>query len=121
MYVCHSNSFIPPPLKSRHNYAAIDSGFSTHTWPLTAPVHNFQKTASSAAINIKLPNDQLMEQSHRGTVPIFDMPSSAQHVKTFPGHSYKPLLYLGQLADAGYKFLGDNNYMIRTHHSHQRS
>ena len=60
-----------------------------------------------------------MAQSHRGTVPIFDMPSSAQHVKTFPGHSYKPLLYLGQLAAAGYKFQGDNNYMILTHLANQ--
>ena len=101
VYVCHSNSLIPPPLNSRHNEAAIDSGFSTHTWPLTAPVHNFKKNASSAAISVKLTNDQLMAQSHHGTVPISDMPSSAQHVRIFPDHSYKLLLYLGQLADAG--------------------
>ena len=52
-------------------------------------------------------------------VPISDIPSSAQHVKKFPGHSYKPLLSLGQLADAGYKFQGDSNYMILTHPYHQ--
>ena len=115
MYVYHSNSLIPPPLNSRHNDAAIDSGCSTHTWPLTAPVHNFQKTASSAVINVKLPNDQLMAQSRHGTMPISDMPSSAKHIKIFPDHSYKPLLSLGQLADVCYKFQGDNNYMILTH------
>ena len=120
MYVCHSNIFIPPPLNSRHNDASIDSGCSTQTWPLKAPVHNFQKTASSAAINVKLPNDQLMAQSHHGTVPISDMPSSAQHVKIFPDHSYKNLLSLGQLSDAGYKFQGDNNNMIFVHPDHQR-
>ena len=101
MYVCHSNSLYPHPLKSIHNDAAIDSGCSTHTWPLMAPVHNFQKTTSSTAVNIKLPNDQIMAQYHHGTVPIPDMPSSAKHVKIFPDHAYKPLLSLGQLADAG--------------------
>ena len=60
-----------------------------------------------------------MAQSHHGTVPISDMPSSAQHVKIFHDHAYKPLLSLGQLADAGYKFQGDNNYMILNHPSHQ--
>ena len=92
----------------RHNDAAIDSGCTTHTWPLTAPVQNIQKTAPSAAINVKLPNDQIMVQSHHGNVPIVEMPSSAQEVKIFPDHTYKPLLSLGQLADAGYKFQGDN-------------
>ena len=87
VYVCHSNIFITPPLNSRHNDAAIDSGCSTHTWPLTAPVHNFQKTVSSTAINLKLPNDQLMTQSHHVTVLISYMPSSTQHVKIFPDHS----------------------------------
>ena len=120
MYVCHSNSFIPPPLNSKHNDAAIDIGCSTHTWPLTVPVHNFQKSASSAAINVKLPNDQVMAQSHHGTVPMSDMPSSVHHVKIILDHSYKPLLSLGQLTDSGYKFQGDNNYMILTHISHQR-
>ena len=85
MYVCHSNSFILPPLNSKHNDTAINSGCSTHTWPLNAPVHNFQKTASSAAINVKLPKDQVMAQSHHGTMPISDMLSSAQHVKNLPG------------------------------------
>ena len=101
VYFCNSNSFIPPPLNSKHNDAAIDCGCSTHTWTMTVPVHNFKKTASSAAINVKLTNYQVMAQSHHGTVPISDMPSSTQHVKTFPDHSYNPLLYLGQLADAG--------------------
>ena len=119
MYFCHSNSLFPPPLNLINNDAAIDSGCSTHTWPLTAPVHNFQKTASSAAINVKQHNDQLMVQSHHGTVPIPDMPSSAQEVKIFPDHTYKPLLSLGQLADAGYTFQGDHNYMILTHPAHQ--
>ena len=118
MYVCHSNSLSPPPLNSRHNDADIYSGCSTHTWPLTAPVHNSQKSASSSAINVKLPNDQLMAQSHHGTVPISDIPSSAQNVKIFPDHAYKPLLSLGQLSDAGYTFQGDYNYMILTHPAH---
>ena len=119
MYVCYSNSLFPPPLNPRHNDAVIDSGCYTHTWPLTAPVHNFPKTASSASINVKLPNDQIMAQSHHVTVPIPDMPSSSQKLKIFPDHAYKPLLYLGQLADAGYTFQGDHNYMILTHPSHQ--
>ena len=51
----------------RHNDAAIDSGCTNHTWPLTAPVQNIQKTNPSAAINVKLPNDQIMAQSHHGT------------------------------------------------------
>ena len=60
-----------------------------------------------------------MAQAHHGTVTISDIPFSAQHVKVFPDHSYKPLLSSGQLADAGYKFQGDNNYMIPTHPAHQ--
>ena len=119
MYVFHSNSLFPPPLNLRHNDEAIYSGCSTHTWPLTAPAQNFQKTAPSAAINIKLPNDPIVAQSHHGTVPIPDMPSSAQQVKIFPDHTYKPLLSLGQLADAGYTFQGDHKHMMLTHPAHQ--
>ena len=119
MYVCHLNSVFPPPLNLSHNDAAIDSGCSTHTWPLTAPVQNIQKTAPSAAINVKLPNDQIMAQSHHFTVPIPDMPSSAQKVKIFPDHTYKPLLSLGQLADAGYTFQGDHKHMMLIHPDHQ--
>ena len=100
--------FFPPKMNLRHNYAAIDSGCTTHTWPLTDPVQNIKKTAPSAAINVKLPNYQIMVQSHHGNVPIVDMPSSAQEVKIFPDHMYKPLLSLVQLADAGYTFQGDN-------------
>ena len=118
MYVCHSNSLFPPPLNLIHNDATIDIGCSTHTWPLTAPVQNFQKTAPSAAINVKLPNDQIMAQSHHGTVPIPDMPYSDQQVKIFPDHTYKPLLYLGQLADASYTFQGDHKHMMLTHPAH---
>ena len=59
-------------------------------------------------------NDQLMAHSHHGTVPIPDMPSSAQHVKIFPDHAYKPLLSLGQLADTGYTFQGDHKHMMLT-------
>ena len=87
----------------RHNDAAIDSGYTTHTWPLMAPVQNIQKIAPSVAINVKLPNDQIMVQSHHGNVPIPDMPSSAQEVKIFSDHTYKPLLSLGELADAGFR------------------
>ena len=103
----------------RHNYAAIDSGCTTHTWPLTAPVQNIQKTASSAAINVKLSNDQIMAQSHHGTIPIPDMPSSSQEVKIFPDHTYKPLLSLGQLADSGYTFQGDHKHMMLTRPDHK--
>ena len=99
----------------RNNDAAIDSGCTTHTWPLTAPVQNIQKTGPSDPINVKLPNDQIMAQSHHGTVPIPDMPSSAQEVKTFPDQTYKTLLSLGKLADAGYMFQGDYKHMILTH------
>ena len=74
----------------RHNDAAIVSGCTTHTWPLTAPVQNIQKTTPSAAINVKLTNDQIMAQSHHGNVPIPEMPSSAQEVKIFPDHTYRP-------------------------------
>ena len=119
MYVCHSNNLFPPPLNLRHNDAAIDSGCSTNTWPLTATVQNLQKTSSSAAINIKLPNDQIMAHSHHGTVPIPDMPSSAKQVKIFPDHTYKPLLSLGKLTDAGYNFHGDHTHMMLTHPAHQ--
>ena len=47
------------------------------------------------------------------------MPSSSQQVKLFPDHTYKPLLSLGQLADAGYTFQGDHKHMILTHPAHQ--
>ena len=47
------------------------------------------------------------------------MPSSAQKVKIFPDHTYKPLLSLGQLADAGYTFQGDYKHMRFTHPDHQ--
>ena len=60
-----------------------------------------------------------MQWMHHGTVPIPGTPSSDQHVKIFPDHAYKPLLSLGQLADAGYTFQGDHNYMILTHTAHQ--
>ena len=103
----------------RHNDVAIDSGCTTHTWPLTAPVQNIQKTAPSAAINVKLPNDQIMAQSYHGNVHIPDMPSSAQEVKIFPDHTYKTLLSLGQLADAGYTFQGDHKHMLLTHPNHK--
>ena len=119
VYVCNSNSVFPTPLNLRHNDADIDSGCTTHTWPLTAPVQNIKKTAPSAAININLPNDQIMAQSHHGTVPIPDMHSSAHQVKIFLEHTYKPLLSLGQLADVGYTFQGDHKHMILTHPSHQ--
>ena len=56
-----------------------------------------------------------MAQSHHGTVPIPDMPSSAQDVKIFPDHTYKPLLFLGKLADAGYTFQGEHKHMMLTH------
>ena len=66
----------------RHNDAAIDSGFTTHTWPLMAPVKNIQKTAPSVAINVKLPNDQIMAQSHHGNVPSFKCPEpTTGHIK----------------------------------------
>ena len=91
----------------RHIDAAIYSGCTTHTWPLTAPIQNIPKTAPSAAINVKLPNDQIRAQSHHGNVPIPDMPSSAQEVKIIPDHTYKPLLSLGLLADVGYTLQGD--------------
>ena len=103
----------------RHNDAAIDSGCTTHTWPLTAPVQNINKTAPSASINVKLPNDQMMAQSHHGNVPIPDMTSSAQEVKILPDNTYKSLLSLGQLADAGYTFRGDHKHMMLTHPNHK--
>ena len=103
----------------KHNDAAIDSGCTTHTWPLTAPVQNIQKTAPSAAINVELPNDKIMAQSHHGDVPIVDMPSFAQEVNIFPDHTYKSLLFLGQSADAGYTFQGDHKQMMLTHPNHK--
>ena len=60
-----------------------------------------------------------MAQSHHGNVPIPDMPSSAQQVKVFPDHTYKPLLSLGQLADAGYTFQGEHKHMMLNHPDHQ--
>ena len=47
------------------------------------------------------------------------MPSSAQEVKIFPDHTYKPLLSLGQLSDAGYTFQGDHKHMMLTHPDHK--
>ena len=79
----------------------------------------FQKTPASSAINVKLPNDHIMAQSHHGSIPISDMPPSAKALKIFPDHTYKPLLSLGQLADAGYKFHGDNTTLMLTHPLHQ--
>ena len=79
----------------------------------------YPKTAPSAAINVRLTHDQIMAQSHHGTVPIPDMPSSSQQVKIFPDHTYKPLLSLGQLADAGYTFQGDHKHMMLTHPDHK--
>ena len=60
-----------------------------------------------------------MAQSHHGTVPIPDMPSSVQKVKIFPDHTYKPLLSLGQFADVGYTFQGEHKQMMLTHPEHQ--
>ena len=61
-----------------------------------------------------------MAQSYHGTVPIPDMPSSTQQVKIFPDHTYKPLLSLGHLANAGYTFQGYHKHMMLTHPDHQR-
>ena len=47
------------------------------------------------------------------------MPSSAQQVNFFPDHTYKPLLSLVKLADAGYTFQGDHKHMMLTHTAHQ--
>ena len=115
----HSNSIFTPIVNMRHNDAAIDSGCNTQTWPLTASVQIIQKNSPSAAINVKLPNDKIMAQSHHGNGPIVDMPSSVQEVKIFLDHTYKPLLSLGQLADAGYAFQGDNKQMMLTHPNHK--
>ena len=120
VYVCHFNSIFPPKVNMRHNDAAIDSGCTTHTWPLMAPVQNIPKTAPSATINVKLPKDQIMAQSHHGNVPIIYMPSSAQELKLFPDHTYKPLLSLGQLADSGYTFQENNKQMMLTHPNHKK-
>ena len=56
-----------------------------------------------------------MTQTHTGTLPIFDMPPAAKTLKLYAEHTYKPLLFLGQLADAGYKFSG-NNQVLSLHH-----
>ena len=47
------------------------------------------------------------------------MPSSAKEVKIFPYHTYKPLISLGQLDDAGYTFQGYHKHMMRTHPNHK--
>ena len=47
------------------------------------------------------------------------MHSSAQEVNIFPDRTYKPLLSLGQLADAGYTFQGDHTQMMLTHPNHK--
>ena len=60
-----------------------------------------------------------MAQPHHGNVPIVDMPSSAQEVKIFPDHTYKYLIFLGQLADTGYTFQGDHKQMMLTHPNHK--
>ena len=60
-----------------------------------------------------------MAQSHHGNVLLVDMPSSAQEVKIFPDHTYKPLLSLGQFSDAGYTFQGDNKQMMLTYPNHK--
>ena len=62
VYVCHSNSVFPPKINLRCNDAAIDSGCTTHAWPLTSPVQNISKTAPSAAINVKLRHDLIIGQ-----------------------------------------------------------
>ena len=46
---------------------------------------------------------------------MFDMPPAAKTLKLYAEHTYKPLLSLGQLADAGYKFSG-NNQVLSLHH-----
>ena len=43
----------------------------------------------------------------------------SKKLKMFPDHAYKPLLSLGQLADVGYKFQGDNIKMILKHPLHK--
>ena len=47
-----------------------------------------------------------MLHSHSGDIPIEDVPPAAKKAKAFQGHSYKPLLSLGQFADSGYTFSG---------------
>ena len=60
-----------------------------------------------------------MTQSHTGTLPITDMPPAAKKLKVYAEHSYKTLLSLGQLADADYKFSGDDKILCLHHPKHQ--
>ena len=56
-----------------------------------------------------------MLQTHTATLPIEDMPHNAKVLKIYSEHSYKPLLSLGQLADSGYIFSGNDKIIILRH------
>ena len=111
---CNSN-FLPT---QDNNDAAIDTGCTDHTWPLKSPVTKFSPTPPAHAIIVKLPNNATMLQTHHGEVPIPDLPASAKPVRIFSDHGYKPLLFLGKFADAGYTFHGDAHLMILSHPLH---
>ena len=91
------------------------SGCTTHTWPADAPLSHKKPTPPSEAIDVGLPNGTSMRQSHEGSIPFPNVPPAARLAKVYHGHSYKPLLSLGQFCDSGYVFSGCSEKIILTH------
>ena len=60
-----------------------------------------------------------MTQKHTSNLPIQDMPASAKLIKVYVEYAHKPLLTLGQLANAGYKASGDNTVLHLQHLHHK--
>ena len=55
------------------------------------------------------------DSNHTAKLPITDMPQNAKILKIYSEHSYKPLLSLGQLADSGYIFNGNDRVITLNH------
>ena len=111
-------NFSPSFSIDRSDDAVVDSGCTTHTFPAENRL-DLKPVPASHATRCLLPNGNSMTQSHTGTIPIFDMPPAAKILKVYAEHAYKPLLSLGQLADAGYKFSGDHQQLILHHPKHK--
>ena len=97
------------------NDAVLDSGCTTHTFPAESFFLDKKSVPAANATCFQLPNGNTMTQTHTGTLPISDMLPAAKPLKIYAEHTYKPLLSLGQLANAGYKFSG-NNQVLSLHH-----
>ena len=112
-------NFLPVNNLDSSNDAVVDSGCTTHTFPADNTNLDLNPIPAKLATNCHLPNGNIMTQSHISNLPIEDMPASAKLIKVYAEHAYKPLLSLGQLADAGYRISGDQKILHLQHPHHK--